>query len=87
MPYGQRPAAVDVRRLASASTCLGGVPLGFCGEPRHKYRLCRFMALSWLNLPCGPKAAIGYGKRTLATLASLPRHRGRSKASAASAFA
>jgi hypothetical protein len=38
------------------------------------------MALSWLNLPCGPKAAIGYGKRTLAPLASLPRHRGFGKA-------
>ena len=23
------------------------------------------LALSWLNRPCGPKAAIGFGKRTL----------------------
>ena len=38
------------------------------------------MALSWLNLLSAPKAAIGNGKRTLGHLASLPRHRGRSKA-------
>jgi hypothetical protein len=38
------------------------------------------MALSWRNLPCALKAAIGIGKRTLGALASLPRHRGRSKA-------
>src|SRR6516162_8085524 len=28
------------------------------------------MALSWLNVPCAVKAAIGIGKRTLATLAA-----------------
>jgi hypothetical protein len=38
------------------------------------------LALSWLNLPCALKPAIGYGKRTLGHPASLPRHRGRSKA-------
>ena len=38
------------------------------------------LALSWLNRPCALKAAIGIGKQTLATLAGLPRHRGRSKA-------
>ena len=38
------------------------------------------MALSWLNLLCVLKAAIVTGKRTLATLASLPRRRDRSKA-------
>jgi hypothetical protein len=38
------------------------------------------MALSWLNLPCAVKAAIGIGKRTLGDPASVPRHRGRSKA-------
>jgi hypothetical protein len=37
------------------------------------------LALSWPNLPCALKAAIGYGKRTLGHPASLPRHRGRSK--------
>jgi len=37
------------------------------------------MALSWLNLPCALKAAIGIGKQTLGHPASLPRHRGRSK--------
>ena len=41
------------------------------------------MALSWPKLPCARKAAIGIGKRTLGALASLPRHRGRSKARAA----
>ena len=40
---------------------------------------CPLMALSWLNLPCALKAAIGIGKRTLGHPASLPRHRGRSK--------
>ena len=38
------------------------------------------VALSWLTLPCALKAAIGIGKRTLGDLASLPRHRRRSKA-------
>jgi hypothetical protein len=38
------------------------------------------MALSWLNLPCALKAAIGDGKQTLGDPASLPRHTGRSKA-------
>ena len=41
--------------------------------------LCRFMALSWPNLPCALKTAIDIGKRTLGGPASLPRHRGRSK--------
>ena len=31
------------------------------------------MALSWLNLPCALKAAIGIAKRTLGDPASLPR--------------
>ena len=35
------------------------------------------MALSWRNLPCVLNAAIGIGKRTLASLDSLPRPRGR----------
>src|SRR5262249_7684053 len=35
--------------------------------------LCRFMALSWRNLPCALKVAIGIGKRTLGHPASLPR--------------
>jgi hypothetical protein len=39
------------------------------------------MALSWLNLLCALKAAIGISKQTLATPTSLPRHRGRSKSS------
>jgi len=38
------------------------------------------MALSWPNLPCALKAAIGIGKRTLGHPASLPRPKGRSKA-------
>ena len=38
------------------------------------------MALSWLNLPCALKTAIGFGKQTLGRPASLPRPRGRSKA-------
>ena len=38
------------------------------------------MALSCLNLPSALKAAIGIGKRTLGHPASLPRHKGRSKA-------
>ena len=38
------------------------------------------MALSWLNLPCALKPAIGNGKRTLGALASLQAPRGRSKA-------
>ena len=38
------------------------------------------MVLSWPNLPCARNAAIGIGKRTLGDPASLPRHRGRSKA-------
>jgi hypothetical protein len=38
------------------------------------------MALSWRNLPCALKAAIGIGKRTLGRAGCLPRHRGRSKA-------
>ena len=38
------------------------------------------MALSWPNLPCALKPAIGNGKRTLGRPASLPRRRGRSKA-------
>ena len=40
---------------------------------------CLLLALSWLNLPCALKAAIGNGKRTLGALASLPRAGGRSK--------
>src|SRR6516164_5727234 len=43
-------------------------PHRFCCAPTrssNKCWLCRFMALSWLNRPCGPKAAIGIGKRTL----------------------
>jgi hypothetical protein len=38
------------------------------------------LALNRPNLPCTRKAAIGYGKRTSGHPASLPRHRGRSKA-------
>ena len=45
-----------------------------------KRRLRPLVAPSWLNLPCALKAAIGNGKRTLARLGSLLRHRGRSKA-------
>ena len=37
------------------------------------------MALSWRNLPCALKAAIGLGKRTSSHPVSLPRPRGRSK--------
>src|SRR6516165_1007633 len=38
-----------------------------CARPRSSNNcwLCRFLALSWPNLPCALKAAIGYGKRTL----------------------
>jgi hypothetical protein len=35
------------------------------------------MALSWLNLPCALKAAIGIGKRTSALASAAPQ--GRSK--------
>jgi hypothetical protein len=46
----------------------------------------RLLALSWLNLPCALKPAIGNGKRTLGDPPrSLPRHRGRSKAYCGSA--
>jgi len=41
---------------------------------------CMSQLLSWPNLPCALKAAIGIGKRTLAPVASLPRPRVRSKA-------
>jgi hypothetical protein len=44
--------------------------------------LLPLMALSWRNLPCALKADIGTDKRTVGGLASLPRHRGRSKVSA-----
>ena len=37
------------------------------------------LALSWRNLPCALKAAIGIGKRTLGDPASLARAGGRSK--------
>jgi hypothetical protein len=37
------------------------------------------LALSWRNVPCVLKAAIGIGKQTLGHPASLPRQRGRSK--------
>jgi hypothetical protein len=42
------------------------------------------MALSWRNLPCALKTAIGFGKRTLGHPASLPRHMGRGKPHCAS---
>ena len=42
--------------------------------------MSQLLALRWHSLPCALKAAIGYGKRTLGHPASLPRHRGRSKA-------
>ena len=43
-------------------------PHRFCCAPTSRsnnFQLCRFMALSWPNLPCALKAAIGIGKRTL----------------------
>jgi hypothetical protein len=48
-------------------------------EVIDNFWLCQLVALRWHNLPCALKAAIGYGKRTLGALASLPCHRGRSK--------
>ena len=51
---------------------LGFVPrmsIDFCCArmwSSNKCRLCQFMALSWLNLPCAIKAAIVMGKQTLA---------------------
>jgi hypothetical protein len=38
--------------------------------------LCRFMALSWLNLPCALKPAIGKESGRCGHPASLPLHRG-----------
>src|SRR5262249_55330151 len=45
------------------------------------------VALSWPNLPCSPKAALGYGKRTLGNPRQSAARRGPRKASVASAFA
>jgi AraC-like DNA-binding protein len=42
---------------------------------------CLLLALSWLDPPCAPKAAIGICKRTLGDLTSLPRQRGSARSS------
>ena len=52
----------------------------------HKCWLCRLMALSWLNLPCALKAAIGNGKRTLSDPRQSGARRGPRQGPAASAF-
>src|SRR6516165_6305436 len=64
------------------------LPSLHCSEIRHYRRHCGhaaglagaqvrgLMALSWLNLPCAPKAAIRIGKRKLGDPASLPRPKG-----------
>jgi hypothetical protein len=63
------PDAVSPNRLGSWELVRwaepGAAPPGFRSEPSHNCRLCLFMALSWPNLPCALKAAIGFGKRTL----------------------
>jgi hypothetical protein len=71
-----REALARCCRACERGACpLGGAgaPLGFCGEPSHKCRLCRFMALSWHNLPCALTPAIGIGKQTLGDPASRRR--------------
>ena len=75
--------------------CIAREGLLACEGPKaqvlaHGSRSLRCMspvlALSWLNLPRGPKAAIGIGKRTLAIRASLARAGGPWQGPAASAF-
>ena len=85
------PLGVGMPRAAScAAICRANKPAQCphrfcCAPPRwsNSCWLCQLLALSWRNLPCALKAAIGNGKRTLASPAvpaACGGHRTRGKA-------
>src|SRR6516165_6632672 len=57
-------------------------------EQRGRLLRCMgpLVALSWLNLPCGSKAAFGYGERTLGNPRQSAAPQGPRQGPAASAF-